>query len=288
MGQKLNNKINQNMEKKDKNKYKRFPIIERKENLGVKTKWKISRNLTNYLCDFFTYNEMKTIGNINIRFRNIYSKYLYEWVPYLTQEIKDKYNIELPSDEIDETFSMANEKKRIYKIRENDGLYLTIENNKLNIIKLAKYSNWAWKNDNRYWMESAINNSYLGETIPRLKMVFWCDTNFSFNLINSGNFSLYLHHAFPSLEVKSLNFKVFVDGISIFESDYPNENLGYKKGSVLEENFVCKIQESDFDNNKINHEIKLQFNHKNLWGINGWLIDGAKLVKDYDLSNFFI
>ena len=131
MGQKFIYKINQNMEKKDTNKYKRFPIIERKENLGVKTKWKISRNLTNYLCDFFTYNEMKTIGNINIRFRNIYSKYLYEWVPYLTQEIKDKYNIELPSDEIDETFSMANEKKRIYKIRENDGLYLTIENNKL-------------------------------------------------------------------------------------------------------------------------------------------------------------
>ena len=90
MGQKFPYKINQNMEKKDTNKYKRFPIIERKENLGVKTKWKISRNLTNYLCDFFTYNEMKTIGNINIRFRNIYSKYLYEWVPYLTQEIKDK------------------------------------------------------------------------------------------------------------------------------------------------------------------------------------------------------
>ena len=282
-----NNNINYIMELKKKTILHRFPLIPRMGTFGSNTKWKLSKNLTNYLSDFFTYKDMQNIGNINIIFRNIYVNYSYKWRPYLINIIKQQYNIELPDKEIDDNFAESNKIKRTYKIRDYDGLYLLIENNRLNIIKLAKYSNWAWKNDTNYWTEIALPNSYLCDRTPKLDHVFWCDVHFSFNLINPNNYSLYLHQAFPSLEEESLDLDILVDGNKIYHSDYPNNQTGYKKGSVLEECFICEIDIKDFDFNKNEHEVKVQFMHKHLYGIRGWLIDGAKLVEKYDMSLYF-
>ena len=281
------NNINHIMESKQKKKYHRFPLITRMGTFGSKTKWKLCKDLTNYLSEFFTYKDMQIIGNVNICFRNIYVNYTYKWSPYLQEVIKSEYNIELPENQIDNTFNEANKIKRTYKIKNYDGLYLLIENNRLNIIKLAKFSTWAWKNDTRYWIESALPNSYLNDRTPKLKLVFWCDVNFSFNIITPNNFSLYLHQAFPSLEKNCLNLDIFVDGNKIYYTEYPNNDTGYKKGSVLEECFICDIDINDFDFNKKEHEVKIQFMHKDLFPKNGWLIDGAKLVEKNDMSLFF-
>jgi hypothetical protein len=281
------NNINHIMESKQKKKYHRFPLITRMGTFGSKTKWKLCKDLTNYLSEFFTYKDMQIIGNVNICFRNIYVNYTYKWSPYLQEVIKSEYNIELPENQIDNTFNEANKIKRTYKIKNYDGLYLLIENNRLNIIKLAKFSTWAWKNDTRYWIESALSNSYLNDRTPKLKLVFWCDVNFSFNIITPNNFSLYLHQAFPSLEEESLDLDILVDGNKIYHSDYPNNQTGYKRGSVLEECYIYEIDIKDFNFNKNEHEIKVQFMHKHLYGIRGWYIDGAKLVEKYDMSLYF-
>ncbi len=137
------NNINHIMESKQKKKYHRFPLITRMGTFGSKTKWKLCKDLTNYLSEFFTYKDMQIIGNVNICFRNIYVNYTYKWSPYLQEVIKSEYNIELPENQIDNTFNEANKIKRTYKIKNYDGLYLLIENNRLNIMKLAQYSNWV-------------------------------------------------------------------------------------------------------------------------------------------------
>ena len=265
----------------------RTHLITRIGRFGPNTKWKLSQILTNYVCEFLSYNDMKIIGNINVIFRNIYVNYSYKWEPYLIYVLKPRYNLEISEKEIDYNFSEANKLKRTYKIKNDEGLYLLIENNSLNFIKLANSSKWAWKNDINYWVLKDLPNAYLNQSTPILEHVFFCDVNFSFNKIIPSNYSLYLHQAFPELVENSLNLDILVDGIIKFNSDYPNKETGYKKGKDLKECYICDIKNSDFALNKKEHEVKVQFMHKHLYGISGWYIDGGKLVEKRDLDLYF-
>ena len=265
----------------------RTHLITRIGRFGPNTKWKLSQILTNKVCEFLSYNDMKIIGNINIIFRNIYVNYSYKWEPYLIYVLKPRYNLEISEKEIDYNFSEANKLKRTYKIKNDEGLYLLIENNSLNFIKLANSSKWAWKDDIKYWVLEDLPNAYLNQSTPVLNYVFYCNVNFSFNKIIPSNYSLYLHQAFPELMENSLNLDILVDGIIKFNSDYPNKETGYKKGMDLKECYICDIKISDFDLNKKEHEVKVQFMHKHLYGISGWYIDGGKLVEKRDLDLYF-
>ena len=85
----------------------------------------------------------------------------------------------------------------------------------------------------------------------------------------------------------SLNLDILVDGIKMFNSDYPNKETGYEKDEDLKECYICDIKISDFDLNKKEHEVKVQFMNKHLDGIFGWYIDGGKLVEKRDLDLYF-
>ncbi len=52
--------------------------------------------------------------------------------------------------------------------------------------------------------------------------------------------------------------------------------------------FICEIDINHFDLNKNEHEIKIEFKHKYLTEIKGWLINYAKLVGKFDMSLFLI
>ena len=52
--------------------------------------------------------------------------------------------------------------------------------------------------------------------------------------------------------------------------------------------FICEIEINHFDLNKNEHEIKIEFEHKYLTEIKGWLINYAKLVGKFDMSLFLI
>ena len=139
---KQNNNINYIREMKKKKLY-RFPLITRMGKFDTKINWRLNNNLTQYLFDFLTYKDIQKIGNVNIFFRNFSINHSFQWIPYLKDVIKTEYNIELPENQIDNNFKEANQMKRKYKIKNYDGLYLLIENNRLNIMKLAQYSNWV-------------------------------------------------------------------------------------------------------------------------------------------------
>ena len=109
----------------------------------TKINWRLNNNFTKYLFDFFICKDIQKIGNVNIFFRNFSINHSFQWIPYLKDVIKTEYNIELPENQIDNNFKEANQMKRKYKIKNYDGLYLLIENNRLNIMKLAQYSNWV-------------------------------------------------------------------------------------------------------------------------------------------------
>ena len=73
----------------------RTQLITRIGRFGPNTKWKLSKGLTNYVCEFFSYNDMKIIGNINVIFRNIYVNYSYKWETNLINVLKSRYNLEI-------------------------------------------------------------------------------------------------------------------------------------------------------------------------------------------------
>ena len=139
---KQNNNINYIREMKKKKLY-RFPLITRMGKFDTKINWRLNNNFTKYLFDFFICKDIQKIGNVNIFFRNFSINHSFKWIQYLKNVIKTEYNIELPENQIDNNFKEANQMKRKYKIKNYDGLYLLIENNRLNIMKLAQYSNWV-------------------------------------------------------------------------------------------------------------------------------------------------
>ena len=242
----------------------------------TKINWRLNNNFTKYLFDFFICKDIQKIGNVNIFFRNFSINHSFQWIPYLKDVIKTEYNIELPENQIDNNFKEANQMKRKYKIKNYDGLYLLIENSRLKIMKLAQYSNWVWESNNKYLNENILPKSFFNDKKPKLGFVIDCDVLFTFNLITPNNFSLYLHQAFPLLSENSLNLDIFIDGKKIYYSEYPNTKTGYKKGFVMKDCFICEIDINHFDLNKNEHEIKIEFKHKYLTEIKGWLIDYAK------------
>ena len=187
---------------------------------------------------------------------------------------------------------MAKIKERKYKYTFEEKVnYLQFKENCTEFKAIARYNNWAHKEDDSYWREESIDGSYTGEKVYYLINVCWIDLHLFFYHIKAGNYQLYINEHFDNESIKKqLKICVKIGNKEIYKNNnFPNEeiynaNNSYynSRGKKLKEDFICNINENDFDikdNLEEEFVVEVSFMHKELFWKGGWFIDGGCLRK---------
>ena len=257
---------------------------------------KMSKNLTKYLFDFFSYKELYEMGKINLYFMNNIIDYFEENEPWpeKIRKLKSQYNFKIFQNEVDNSLEEAKMKKRLLKFpsEEEDKkvnyYQFNIDGNRY--ISIARTFNWAHKDNDSYWREEKIDGSYEKDsTVPYLITVCWIDTKFSFFHVKPNNYKLYINENF----LKSKRFRekmklnVIIDeNIIIYDKIFPNDtifdnNSSEREHARLNEDYICLIKKEDFNGAKkdINGDcvVNIAFTHTNMFWKGGWFIDGGSL-----------
>ena len=257
---------------------------------------KMSKNLTKYLFDFFSYKELYEMGKINLYFMDNIIDYFEENEPWpeKIRKLKSQYNFKIFQNEVDNSLEEAKMKKRLLKFpsEEEDKkvnyYQFNIDGNRY--ISIARTFDWAHKDNDSYWREEKIDGSYEKDsTVPYLITVCWIDTKFSFFHVKPNNYKLYINENF----IKSKRFRekmklnVNIDeNIIIYDKIFPNNtifdnNSSEREHARLNEDYICLIKKEDFNGAKkdINGDcvVNIAFTHTNMLWKGGWFIDGGSL-----------
>lgn len=269
---------------------------------------KLSRNLTKYLFDFFSYNELYEMGKINSFFLNNTIEYINENEPWpeKVRKFKKKYNLTIYQGEVDLTQKEAQINKRKYKFpseNEKEVNYYQFDIDGNRYLSIARTFNWAHKDNPSYWSEEEIGGGYEeNKKVPYLKTVCWVDVNFSFLYVRPNNYKLYINENF----IKGYNLKerfklkVIIDeNIVLYEKKFPDQktfdsNQSERQYAKLKEDFICYIKKEDFNCAKKNenneYKIKVLICHIDHFWKDGWFIDGGSLKEitqkemDYEIE----
>ena len=256
---------------------------------------KLKQNLTKYLFNFFKYKELYELGKINVYFQNNIIDYIHEnnrW-PEKLKEIQKFYDLEINKNEIDDSLLSAKINHRKYKYTVEDKVnYLQFKENCIEFKAIARYNDWAHKDNNSYWREENIEGSYTGEKVFYLVTVCWINVNLYFYHIKAGNYQLYINEHFDDSRIKGeLKICVKIGNKEIYKNDnFPNDEIynannssSNHRNKKLKEDFICNINENDFDvKEKIDEEkfvVEVSFMHRELYWKGGWYIDGGCLRK---------
>ena len=256
---------------------------------------KMSPNLTKYLFDFFSYKELYELGKTNLYFMNNLIDYIDQsdrW-PEKIRKLKATYNFTIYPNEVDDSLKQAKINKRKYKFPSENGKevnYYQFDIDGDKYISIARTFNWAHKNNEIYWREEKLPNSYEEDQgVPYLISVCWIDTNFSFLHVKPGNYKLYVNETFnidKNFEEK-VKLKVTIGGNKvIYEVIFPSQqifdnNSNTRQNSCLNEDFICYIKKEDFDDVQKDEngdcKVRVDFNHTDDFWKGGWFIDGGCL-----------
>lgn len=261
---------------------------------------KLSSNLTKYLFDFFSYKEIYELGKVNLFLMNNLVNYIKssERWPEKIRRLNKQYKFKIHIGEVDDTLKEAKINKRRYKFdSENDEQvnYYQFDMDGNKYISVARTFNWAHKDNEMYWREEDIKNSFeQNQKVPYLITVCWIDTRFSFLHVKPGNYKLYINEHFISQKnfIEKVKLSVIInegrENKVLFDEKFPTREIYNKNSSSrnsnnarLNEDFVCYIKKEDFDRIEKDENgdcaIKIQFFHTdNLWK-GGWYIDGGIL-----------
>ena len=144
---------------------------------------KLKQNLTKYLFNFFKYKELYELGKINVYFQNNIIDYIHEnnrW-PEKLKDMEKFYDLEINKNEIDDSLSLAKSNHRKYKYNVDDKVnYLQFKENCIEFKAIARYNDWAHKDNNSYWREENIEGSYTDEKVFYLVTVCWINVDLYF------------------------------------------------------------------------------------------------------------
>ena len=250
---------------------------------------KMSPNLTKYLFDFFSKEELYELGKINLYFMNNLIDYNDQRWQEKIRKLKATYNFTI----VDDSLKQAKINKSKYKFPSENGKevnYYQFDIDGDKYISIARTFNWAHKNNEIYWREEKLPNSYEEDQgVPYLISVCWIDTNFSFLHVKPGNYKLYVNETFnidKNFEEK-VKLKVTIGGNKvIYEVIFPSQqifdnNSNTRQNCCLNEDFICYIKKEDFDDVQKDEngdcKVRVDFNHTDDFWKGGWFIDGGCL-----------
>ena len=198
-------------------------------------------------------------------------------------DIKNRYGMNVPDDQIDQSIEEAKSKKRMYPFPDPETNYIRYDDKGKSYIASTHGYKFAHSDNQTYYGTKNDPNSYDG-TVEHLKKVAWLSLRFQFKHVKPGNYKLFLNQCFENDKIKgTMNFKVFVGEKLVHEDGaFPNDEM--VKARNLAEVYIKDIRREDFDMNKLDkngdQEVRLEFNgnNQNAWK-NGWLIDGGRLLE---------
>ena len=177
-------------------------------------------------------------------------------------DMKNKYGMNIPEEQIDQTIEEAKNKKRKYAFPEKESNYIRYDEKGKSYIASTHGFSFAHSDNKDCFDEKNDPNSYDGNA-KHLKQVTWLSINYKFNHVKPGNYKLYLNQCFENKDIKGkITFKIFVCDKQILEDkEFPNDDM--VKIDKLSEYYIRDIKKEDFDMNKLDQNgdaiIRIEF-----------------------------
>ena len=259
---------------------------------------KLSKNLTQYLIQFFNYKEIYELGKTNVYFMNNVVEFLEtnETWPEEVRKLKSKYNFTIYQNEVDLSLKDAQINKRRFKYpqEEKQGInYLQFDIDGNRYISIASSFDFAHSNNDMYWRKEKVAGSYDEDQLSYYLIdVCWLNTRFDFYHVNpNNNYKFYINEYFNSRRKfdneLTLTIKLGENKV-IYRENFPStkilsHNSGPKENVHLKEDFICYIKKEDFNGVEKDQNgdciVKIEFLHIDMRWKSGWFIDGGSLVE---------
>ena len=197
-------------------------------------------------------------------------------------DMKNRYGMNIPEDQIDQSLEEAKNKKRMFAFPEKEINYMRYDEKGKSYIASTHGFEFAYHDNPQYFDAKNDPNSYDG-TAKHLIRVSWLDIKLRFNHVKPGNYKLFLNQCFENKEIKGqMTFRVFVGENKILEdTQFPNEDM--IKVVKLSEYYIRDIRQEDFDMSKLDPNgdavIRIEFSGNNQGWKKGWMLDGARLLE---------
>ena len=238
---------NSNMEH---NQSKSFNFVLKQMKNNKTGQYKYFDKLTDVLLSFQLFpflkeEEIKSYGCLNIKFYNGFMRYCKRRFDSLIPE----YNININNNE-------CINQNELYEQKDDKGHYI-----KFGLFKVYHYSLfgenlWTWRDDKRYWEKKKVENSILNKEVYNLLQVCWVDVNQTITHVFYGKYKLYLNHCICNINKSMLKLKVLLDGVTIFERDYPSQE---EKDKCRERHIKNNEEDKKDDNNKPGYVMRERF-----------------------------
>jgi len=197
-------------------------------------------------------------------------------------ELRNRYRMNIPEDQIDQTIDEAKNRRRMYAFPENELNYVRYDQQGRSYIVSTHGFTFAHHDNRQFFDERNDPNSYDG-TAKHLIKVAWLDIKLKFNHVKPGNYKLFLNQCFEGNSIKGqMTFRVFVcDRMILEDKNFPNDEM--VKVDRLSECYIRDIRREDFDMSRLDQNgdavIRVEFSGNNNGWKKGWTIDGAKLLE---------
>ena len=192
--------------------------------------------------------------------------------------LKKKYKLNIPEDQIDQNIEEAKSKKRMYEFTDFAGNYLKFDEKGKSFICSFQKKGF----NNRFFNAKNSPGSYNG-TCLHLNQINKLNLSYCFYHVTPGNYKVFINQAFDNknMMLGTMSLRVSISGKVIFTiNNFPNNNMIKVRG--LSEFYIRDIKKEDFYMTQLDQNgdgaVKIEFignNDKNLK--RGWLIDGARL-----------
>jgi hypothetical protein len=225
---------------------------------------KLNKNIFyNLILPFLTINDYKELLKVNKFFYNNIIKKNIEWITYLN-DLKIKYNLEIPNNKIDFCKESAIKNQRYYKCNFDNSHYIKFISSGIEHISTFDKENWTWKNDSRYWSLKDSEESLFDEKIPSLIEVCWVDVNITMSKIPKGKFKLYIRHDVCNNNGNDLSLTIKANDKEIYKEKYPQKYM-------IEE--CKKNKEEKSENKEVDDDVSEEENVEEGKMANSFLID---------------
>ena len=196
--------------------------------------------------------------------------------------LRNQYGMQIPDNQIDQTFEAAKQNRRMYAFPEKEKTYLRFDQKGRSYILSAHAFPWAHKDNSQYFTNKSDPAAYDGTTSHLIK-VCWLNMKLPLKHVKPGNYQLFFNQAFENAQIRGeMKVKVYVTGREVFNSaSFPNEEM--IKSRKLTEHYICNIKREDFDYNKLDNNgdgvvnVEIEGNSQS-WK-KGWTFDGFRLLE---------
>ena len=196
--------------------------------------------------------------------------------------LRSQYGMNIPDNQIDQTFEAAKANKRMYAFPDKETMYVKYDERGKSYILSTHSIPWVHKDNSKYYGTKNFPGSYDGK-VTNLIQVCWIDIKLNVKHIKPGNYQLYLNQAFENEQIKNqMKLKVLVGDKEVYHTpSFPNNEM--VKSKNLTEHFICNIKRNDFDYNKLDGNgdavVRVEFSGNNNNWKRGWIFDGIRLLE---------